>query len=358
MKTPFAIVGCGRIGSRHAEHIDNFATLKAVCDIDPLKAKELGEKYQVPYFTDMDEMLTSIPDVEVVSICTPNGLHADHTVATLRAGKNVVCEKPMALSVSDCWRMIGEAEKMDKHLFIVKQNRFNPPVQKLKSVIDQGILGKVYSMQLNCFWNRNPQYYQESDWKGSIALDGGILYTQFSHFIDLMYWFLGDVVKVSATAANYCHQGMIEFEDTLVASMEFASGALGTMNCTINSYKKNMEGSISIFAEKGTVKIGGQYLNVLEYQNIEDHVIEDIEAHRPANDYGYYQGSMSNHDSVIKNVIDVLHHGGQIATNGYEGMKTVEIIEKIYARVDQASRLSTATGIGNGVARQDNRSDG
>ena len=339
MSARFGVLGCGRIGHRRAQHIANFAELTAVCDIDPVQANELAEKHGVPAYTTLDDMLNAHPDIEVVSVCTPNGLHAEHSIAVLRHQRNVVCEKPMALNVRDCWAMVREAEKANRHLFVVKQNRFNPPVRKLKEVIDSGMLGNIYSVQLNCFWNRNDRYYSESPWKGTQHLDGGTLYTQFSHFIDLMYWFMGDVVSVTAQTANYQHQDLIEFEDTVTANLRFLSGAIGTMNCTINSHEKNMEGSITIFAEKGTIKIGGQYLNVLEYQNIADHVIEDVDVHRPANDYGYYQGSMSNHDAVILNVVDVLCNNGVIATNGYEGMKTVEIIEKVYQSAKSGSEV-------------------
>lgn len=346
MGVKFAVVGCGRIGSRHLEHIANYAELAAVCDINENKAAEFGKKYSVPHFNDLEKLLTTETDVDVVSVCTPNGLHARHSILALQHEKHVLCEKPMALSAKDGWLMVNEAERAGKQLFIVKQNRFNPPVQKVKEVIDSGMLGNIYSAQVNCFWNRNERYYSESDWKGSRNLDGGILFTQFSHFIDLMYWFLGDVRRVFSVSGKFHHKDLLEFEDTIISTIEFHSGALATLNCTINCHQKNMEGSITIFAEKGTIKIGGQYLNVLEYQNIEDHVIEEIESHRPANDYGYYQGSMSNHDKVILNVVDVLQNNGRIATSGYEGIKTVEIIENIYSNNYQSHQNEGVNGNG------------
>ena len=217
-----------------------------------------------------------------------------------------------------------------RRLFIVKQNRFNPPVQAVKDAIDGGKFGNIFSVQLNCFWNRNFAYYQNSDWKGTKELDGGTLYTQFSHFIDLLYWMIGDVEEVKTFIQNYAHQEVIDFEDTGVISLRFKNGVLGTINYTVNAYAKNMEGSITIFGEKGTVKVGGQYLNKLEYQSIESAEIGTLREGNPANEYGEYQGSMSNHDRVYENLIDVLQKGGSIATNGLEGLKTVEIIEKIY----------------------------
>jgi len=273
-------------------------------------------------------------------ICTPNALHAEHTISALRAGCHVLCEKPMAITVRDCERMIAEAEKENKRLFIVKQNRFNPPVVALKNLIAEGKLGKILSVQLNCFWNRNREYYLSSDWKGTRTLDGGILFTQFSHFIDLLYWLVGDVEKVYALTTNFIHQEVCEFEDVGVIVLEFDNGTLGTVNFTINSFKQNMEGSITIFGERGTVKVGGQYLNTLEYQLIDGFEVKYLEDSRPPNYYGYYEGSMSNHDRVYQNLIDVLDNGGSIATSGMEGLKTVQIISKIYKSAQQNRDIS------------------
>ncbi len=328
-QTNFAIIGCGRIANRHAEHIWNNGKLVAVCDIDPLKASQFAEKYNSEAFTSVDEMLGN-KDIDIVSVCSPNGLHAEHTIASLKAGFHVLCEKPMALSVHDCGEMIKEAEKANRRLFIVKQNRFNPPVAAVKKIIDEGKLGKIYSVQLNCFWNRNNDYYQSS-WKGTKKLDGGTLFTQFSHFIDLLYWIVGDVKNVHAFTGNFHHKGIIEFEDTGAVTINFFNGAIGTINYSVNSFDHNMEGSLSIFGEKGTVKIGGQYLNELEYQCIENYEIKDLPAGNPPNNYGKYFGSMSNHDKVYQNIIEVLNNGAVIATNGFEGLKTVEIIDKIYS---------------------------
>lgn len=325
----FAIIGCGRIAQRHAEHISNNGILKAVCDIDFAKALELGAKYSANSYNSIDELLANEKDLNVVSICSPNGLHAEHSIKSLDAGFHVLCEKPMAINVHDCGEMIKAAERNNKRLFAIKQNRFNPPVAALKAAIDEGKLGKIYSIQLSCFWNRNEDYYKNS-WKGTKYLDGGTLYTQFSHFIDLLYWIVGDVKRAHTITGNFAHQNIIEFEDTGVVALEFYNGTIGTINYTVNSFGKNMEGSLTIFGEKGTVKIGGQYLNELEYQNIQDFEFKDLPIGNTANNYGQYQGSMSNHDKIYENVVDVLHNGGTISTNSFEGLKTVEIIDKIY----------------------------
>ncbi|MCU0362796.1 MAG: Gfo/Idh/MocA family oxidoreductase [Bacteroidales bacterium] len=330
-KLKFALAGCGRIAERHAEHIARSGILTAVCDIDYHKAQRLAEKYGARAWSTLDELLQNEKDIDVMSVCTPNGNHAEHSIKALRRGIHVLCEKPMAISVFDCGEMIKEAERANRRLFIVKQNRYNPPVRAVKELIDNKILGTIQSVQLNCFWNRNSEYYSSSDWKGTIKLDGGTLYTQFSHFIDLLYWFFGDVKSVQAMTRNYMHGGIIEFEDSGVAILEFFSGVIGTINFNVNSYSRNMEGSLTVFAESGTVKIGGQYLNELEYQDIKDYLIPDLPAGNPANSYGQYTGSMSNHDKVYENVVEVLNNSGIIAANGFEGLKTVEIIEKIYS---------------------------
>jgi predicted dehydrogenase len=330
-KLKFAIIGCGRIAERHAEHISRLAELKTVCDINKSRAIAFSEKYGATYYTDIDEMFSSEKDLDVVTVCTPNGLHAQHTIKAFRNGYHVLCEKPMAINVYDCGEMIKAAENANKRLFIVKQNRYNPPVYILKELLDNEKLGKIFSVQLNCFWNRNNEYYTLSDWKGSKELDGGTLFTQFSHFIDLLYWLFGDVRNANAVMSNFNHKGIIEFEDAGAVILEFYNGIIGTINYTVNSYKKNMEGSLTVFGEKGTVKIGGQYLNELEYQSIENYSIDNIPKGNPPNNYGQYVGSMSNHDKVYENIIDVLLNNGRIATNGFEGLKTVEIIDKIYS---------------------------
>jgi len=335
-KLKFAIIGCGRIAERHAVQISRIGYLEAVCDNVSSKAIRLGQKYNSKIYTDYDELLRKENELDVIAICTPNGLHAEHSIKAFKKGIHVLCEKPMAITVYDCGEMIKEAEKANKRLFVVKQNRYNPPVKAIKEALDENRLGKIYSIQLNCFWNRNAEYYNQSDWKGTVNLDGGALFTQFSHFIDLLYWMFGDIKRTESITRNFNHNGIIEFEDTGVVIVEFYNGVIGTINYTVNSYSKNMEGSLTIFGEYGTVKIGGQYLNELEYQNIKDYKITNLPEGNPPNNYGQYVGSMSNHDKVYKNVVDVLQNKGTIGTNGFEGLKTVEIIDKIYT----AAKLS------------------
>jgi UDP-N-acetyl-2-amino-2-deoxyglucuronate dehydrogenase len=330
----FGIIGCGRIAQRHAEHIHNTegCELVATCDIVQEKSLEIGAKYNAKSYGNIIEFLSN-EEIEVVSVCSPNGLHAEHSIASLLAGKHVLCEKPMAISAYDCGEMIKAAEKTNKRLFVIKQNRYNPPVAAVKKLIEENKLGKISNVQLSCFWNRNENYYANS-WKGTKELDGGTLFTQFSHFVDLLYYLIGDVKDVKAFGGNFQHQNTIEFEDTGVVILKFYNGALGTINYTVNSYQKNMEGSLTIFGDKGTVKIGGQYLNELEYQKIEGIEITNLEEGNKANNYGEYQGSMSNHDKVYENIVQVLQNGASVTTNMFEGLKTVEIIEKIYTEIN------------------------
>ena len=327
MNPSFAIIGCGRIAKRHAEQMLIHGRLVAVCDIIPEKADEFAALYKAKACYSIEELLQKETGIDLISICTPNGLHASHAVKALEAGYHVLCEKPLCINVEDGKKMIAAAEKIGKKLFVVKQNRYNPPVVFLKDMINTGMLGKIYSFQINCFWNRPPEYY--TGWKGSKALDGGTLYTQYSHFIDLLYWLLGDVAAVKTTAKNFAHPA-IEFEDTGIMIFEMKSGAIGSLNYTVNSFEKNMEGSFTVFAEKGTVKIGGQYLNELEYCHVSGVQSPNLPPGNPANGYGFYSGSMSNHDKVYENLMIALKDDKHEFASAKDGLKTVEIIQRIY----------------------------
>ena len=201
-----SILGCGRIGTRHASHVRALGTLTGVCDLDQSALEPAVAGSGAKMYSNLEDMLADQKGkTDLVSVCTPNGLHAEHTIRSLESGFHVLCEKPMALSSSDCGDMIQAAERSNRRLFVVKQNRFNPPVVALKALIDEGRLGTIQSVQMNCFWNRNANYY-DSPWKGTKLLDGGTLYTQFSHFIDLLYWLFGDVDCIS-TVWKLCSQG-------------------------------------------------------------------------------------------------------------------------------------------------------
>ena len=303
-------------------------TLVSVCDIDPGRKIELPEN--VPFYTDLDQMLASV-QIDVLCVCTPNYAHEQHTVCGLMSGANVVVEKPMALSVAECDRMIAASASTGKTIFAVKQNRYNPPVQEVKKLITENRLGKIFMIQVNCFWNRGDAYYAESDWRGNRLKDGGCLFTQFSHFVDILYYLNGSVTEAKGGVHNYAHKHNTEVEDTGSFVLTAANGAIINFNFTTCAYQKNMEGSITLFAEKGTVKIGGQYLNTIEYQQLAGASLPEINISAKSNDYGLYQGSMSNHDKMIQNVVDVLNDSEPIMTTAEEGREVVKIITQMYS---------------------------
>lgn len=327
----FAIIGYGHIGKRHAEHILNNkeCRLVSICDIDTDIVDQLPNK-EISFYPKVEDLL-SATTADVICICTPNYLHCVQTVAALDAGKHVVVEKPMAMSVAECDEMIAAADRNRKTIFAVKQNRYNPPVAAVKELITSGRLGKIFLMQVNCFWNRSAQYYAQSEWRGKKVKDGGCLFTQFSHFIDILYYLNGNIEEASGILTNFAHQDNTEFEDSGSFTLKANNGAIINFNFSTCAYEKNMEGSITILAQNGTLKIGGQYLNTLEYQCIQGEELPQINIVAKENDYGLYKGSMSNHDKVIQNVADVLNHNHAVMTAAEEGREVIRIIELMYA---------------------------
>lgn len=328
-KIKFGLIGFGNIGKRHAHHILQHpdAELSGICEIPGFEfPSEIKDR--IPVFDNPETFLKNI-DADVINVCTPNYLHHPHTLLALRSHNHVVCEKPMAIHASHCEEMIREAEKNHRTIFVVKQNRYNQPVQELRKLIQQGTLGKILMVQVNCFWNRNAPYYEESSWRGKKLEDGGCLFTQFSHFTDILFYLFGEMLHIRGRIANENHP-YTEVEDCGSFSMETQTGALVNFNFTTCSFEKNMEGSFTVFGEQGTVKIGGQYLNTIEYQCVKDYVIPELSSYHKPNDYGKYQGSMSNHDKVIQNVIDTLRGTDTVMTNASEGKKVVELIEAMY----------------------------
>lgn len=332
-KIRFAVVGCGHIGKRHAEMVvrDPGAELVALCDIRP--KKELGiEAYPVAFFSDLTSLLQSGLDIDVINICVPNGLHAEMAIQAIESGHHVVIEKPMALQVQDAERVLQASLKFQKEVFCVMQNRYSPPSVWIKQMIDSGRLGKIYLVQLNCFWNRDERYYKPGGWHGNGYLDGGTLFTQFSHFIDIMYWLFGDIQHIQARFADFNHQQLTDFEDSGLVTFEFVNGGMGSLNYSTAVWNKNMESSMLIIAENGSIKIGGQYMNEVEYCHIKDYEMPELAPTNPGNDYGPYKGSAQNHNFVIRNVVEVLQQSGaQNTTTALEGLKIVDIIRRIYA---------------------------
>jgi UDP-N-acetyl-2-amino-2-deoxyglucuronate dehydrogenase len=331
-KVKFAIVGCGHIGKRHASMImeNKEAELSALCDIKD--ASELGlENFKnIPFFRSLDSLLASGLDFDVVNICSPNGLHSEQSLKALEGKKHVVCEKPMGLNSKNCEEVIKKSLQVSKHVFCVMQNRYSPPSVWLKQLVDDNILGKIFIVQINCYWNRDERYYKKSNWKGSKNLDGGTLFTQFSHFIDIMYWLFGDIKNIRTRLSNFNHGKITEFEDSGFVTFDFTKQGIGCINFSTSVFDKNMESSLTIVAEKGSVKIGGQYMNEVEYCHIKDYQMPLLKPANPPNDYGDYKGSAANHLYIIENVIDTLKGRSSATTNALEGLKVVDIIERIY----------------------------
>jgi UDP-N-acetyl-2-amino-2-deoxyglucuronate dehydrogenase len=331
-KIRFAVIGQGHIGKRHAEMIRRNASCELVAVCDVLSKEQLGlTNITEPFYQNAAVMLSKHPEIEVVNICTPNGLHAKHASMALDAEKHVVVEKPLALHRKECEDILYKALHVHKQVFCVMQNRFSPPSMWLKEIISNGTLGDPFLVQLNCYWNRDERYYKKGSWKGTQELDGGTLFTQFSHFIDILYWIFGDIMDIEAQFSDFTHEGLTEFEDSGLVNFKFVDGGMGCLNYSTAVWDTNLESSITVIGEKGSVKVGGQYMDKVEYCHIKDYKMPELAPTNPANDYGHYKGSANNHGYVIQNVIDTLHGKTAITTNALEGMKVVDIIERIYA---------------------------
>lgn len=333
-KIRFALVGCGYIGRKHAALVSAHpeAELVALADTntDALVALHASAPGAAAY-SSLPDLLAGPDEVDVIIIATPNGLHAEAALQCLAAGKHIVLEKPIALTKADAERIIFRALNAHKHVFGVMQNRYSPPVRWLKSVLDAGTLGRVALLNITCFWNRDARYYRAGTWHGTRALDGGTLFTQFSHFIDILYWLFGDIEAIAARMISFNHVGLTEFEDSGIVTFRLADGGgLGSLSFSTSVWDKNMESSMTVVADHGTVKIGGQYMDRVEYCHIRDYQLPELPATAPGNNYGAYQGSAANHHFVIDNVVDVLKGRASVATNALEGLKVVEMIERIY----------------------------
>lgn len=330
-KIKFAVVGCGHIGKRHAEMIARNTECELVGLVDVKDPATLGiEEFKVPFFATIDELLQSDLEIDVINIATPNGFHAEQGMKILESGRHLVIEKPMSLTKTDSEKLIFKGLQKHKQVFCVMQNRYSPPSVWLKELLDAGTLGKVFMVQINCYWNRDDRYYKPESWHGKGDLDGGTLFTQFSHFLDLMYWYFGDIKNIQAKFADFNHKDLTDFEDSGFVSFDFVNGGMGSINYSTSIWDKNLESSITVIGENGSVKVGGQYMNEVEYCHVKDYEMPELAATNPGNDYGAYKGSAANHHYIIENVVDVLKGRNSITTNALEGLKVVDMIERIY----------------------------
>lgn len=331
-KIRFAVAGLGHIGAQHADVISRNKECEWVagCDVSIKEPLQTRHK-EVRFFRSIEELLNSKATFDVLSIATPNGLHVSHALMGLHAGKHVVIEKPMGLTKAGCEEIIKEAQAQHKLVFCVMQNRYTPVSAWLKKLLLEKTLGKIYIVQINCYWNRDARYYTTGNWHGTTALDGGTLFTQFSHFIDIMFWLFGDIKNITGRFENFNHEGMIDFEDSGFIQFDFVNGGMGNLSYSTSCRDKNLESSITIIAENGMVKVGGQYMNQVDFCHIKNYTMPELPPANPPNDYGPYKGSAANHHYIFENVVDVLKGRAPITTNALEGLKVVEIIERIYS---------------------------
>ena len=327
-KIKVALVGCGRISKNHFDAVKDLkkeCELVAVCDVKTERAERAGKDNDVPFYSDYDKMLSEI-ECDLISIATPSGLHPEMGRKAAEAGINVLTEKPMAISLEGADSLIEACDKNNVQLFVVKQNRLNTTMQLLKHAIDKGRFGKIYSAYVNVFWQRPQNYYDLAPWRGTWSLDGGAYMNQASHYVDLLYWLMGDVSEVAAITDTLARD--IEAEDAGSTVLRFANGAIGGVNVTMLTYPKNLEGSVAILGEKGTVKIGGMALNKVEHWEFSDYHDDDkfIEQsnYAPPNVYGF------GHLAYYKNVFAALRGEKAPDTDGRTGRKSLEIILAIY----------------------------
>lgn len=330
----FVLLGCGRISKRHSELLGNSiidgAQLVAVCDTKTERAKKIGEQFSIPWYEDMHEMMqASQPDVVVV--LTESGLHAKHVVELAPYGSHIVVEKPMALTLSDADRMIQACDRARSKLFVIKQNRFNVPILKTRQALEEGRFGKLVMGTVRVRWCRPQAYYDQDAWRGTWAFDGGVLTNQASHHVDILEWMLGEVDSVSAMSRTALVD--IEVEDTAVVILRFINGALGIIEATTATRPNDIEGSLSILGENGTVEVGGFAMNQMKTWCFADEQPEDAEVMtkysvNPPNVYGF------GHQVYYDHVIECIKHNKQQLVDGLEGRRSLELISAIYESIE------------------------
>jgi UDP-N-acetyl-2-amino-2-deoxyglucuronate dehydrogenase len=325
-----ALVGCGRISRNHLDAIRDLDGLElaAVCDVDKARAKAAGEANDVPWFVSYEELLRSSIPFDAVTLCTPSGLHPRHGIAAAAAGKHVISEKPMATRLEEADALVEACDRAAVHLFVVKQNRLNPPIRLLKQAVDKGRFGRIYMANCTVRWTRPQDYYDQAPWRGTWEFDGGAFMNQASHYVDLIQWIIGPVESVVAKTATLARR--IETEDSGAAVLRFRTGALGVIEVTMLTYPRNLEGSITVLGEKGTVRIGGTAVNRIERWDFADYDDDDKTAEQlmgaadPASVYG------SGHLGYYQNLLTVLRGEAMPDTDGRAGRKSLELILGIY----------------------------
>ena len=331
----FGLVGCGRVSENHLKALSSgqlAAQLVAVADVDESKAGAKGQKYGVPFYRDYHKMMERHPEIQAVIIATPTGYHAAHTLDLAQHGKHIVVEKPMALRVRDCDAMIRACARYHCRLFVVKQNRFNPAVVAARDALDRGRFGKLVMGTVRVRWHRTQAYYEQDDWHGTWALDGGVMSQQASHHVDLLQWFMGPITDLQCRTATRLMD--IEVEDTALAMIQFASGALGAFEATVATRPEDLEGSLSILGENGSVVLGGHAVNRILYWRFTTAEPVDAEIqHQFSQDVPNVYGR--GHLPYLANVIEAIQQNKPGLVEGLEGKKNVEILTALYESAAQ-----------------------
>jgi len=319
----FALVGCGYIGKRHAAMIEQHPACELTALIDPDQNNFLCSQHtHIPRFASLGEYFNKNGDADIIVIATPNGTHAELALEALGHRKHVLIEKPMALTANDAGAIVKKAEEVNRKVMVVLQNRYSPVSKWLKDVVQSGVLGQLFYVQTNCFWNRDERYYKKGSWHGTSDLDGGTLFTQFSHFIDTLYWLFGDMYNIKSRLYNFRHQHLTDFEDTGIITFEFKGGGTGSFNFSTAAWDKNTESSITIIAEHGSIKVSGQYMNSLEYCHIRNYTPPVFEP--PLKDNHYY---------ILDEMVTAIKQDEP--TNVKDGQYVVSLIETMYAKAKQ-----------------------
>ena len=332
-KIKIAVLGYGHIGKRHAEMSDQNEDCDLTALIDcKFTTDEITNENKIPHFISLQSFLESNTAVDIIAVCTPNGLHFEQAKTIIQAGINVIIEKPITLKSADGDLLESLAREKNVRIFPVMQNRFSPPAVWLKSLMGSSVLGKIYMIQISCYWNRGKGYYIKDSWRGTNLLDGGTLYTQFSHYLDIMYWLFGDITNIKSKFANFNHKNLTEFEDSGIITFDLLSGGIGSFNFSTSVWNENLESSLTIIAENGSVKVGGQYMNHVEKCIVKDYVQPILPETNGANDYGSFKGSAQNHHDLYKNIVEVLHLGKKMQVTAQESIRVIKIIENIYSK--------------------------
>ena len=337
-KIRIAVVGCGRISKKHFESIkyhDEQLELISVCDTDPEILSETHEKYGVPTYLDLDDMVQS-EELDLVVLCTPSGLHANQAELAAKYGVNVITEKPMATRWQDGMRMVKACDDAGVRLFVVKQNRHNNTLKLLKNAIEKGRFGRIYMVNINVFWTRPQEYYDSARWRGTWEFDGGAFMNQASHYVDLLDWLVGPIESVQAYTATLARN--IEVEDTGVVSLKWRSGALGSLNVSMLTYPKNLEGSITILGEKGTVRVGGIAVNEIQHWEFLEEEPQDAKIKNASYETNSVYGF--GHSLYYENVVSVMRGLAEPYTDGREGLRSLEVLIATYLSARDGKRVS------------------